>query len=156
MIIDNTNYEIGNKAMASVLLLYYHLLDEGGITNGQTVYLDPKDFNGFDYLGVEVIENTNESLDLDEALIREGAIIYLLCDLDDIIGEYDEDFHSQPFTKKIIEALKNHENSPIPEVAALLKHVSVAESDFNYAAYNQILQSIYRKYVHGFFTKKLA
>jgi hypothetical protein len=156
MIIDNTNYKIGNKAMASVLLLYYHLLDEGGITNDQTVYLDPKDFNGFDYLGVEVKEITNESLDLDEALIREGAIIYLLCDLDDVIGEYDKDFHSQPLTKKIIEALNDHEHTPIPEVASLLKHVLVVESDFNYTEYNQVLQSIYRKYVHGFFAKKLA
>ncbi len=54
MIIDETNYEIGNKAMASVLLLYYHLLDEGGITNDQTVYIDPNDFNGFDFINLEL------------------------------------------------------------------------------------------------------
>ncbi|MES9930333.1 MAG: hypothetical protein ABW158_19650 [Candidatus Thiodiazotropha sp. 6PDIVS] len=142
--------------MASVLLLYYHLLDKGGITNDQTVYLDPKVFTGFDFLGVEVSEKANESLDLDEALVREGAIIYLLCDLDDIIGEYDEDFHSQPLTKKSIDALKDHEHSPIPEVASLLKHVSVTESEFNYHEYNKVLQSIYKKYIHCFLTKKLA
>lgn len=142
--------------MASVLLLYYHLLDEGGITHDQTVYLDPKDFNGYDYLGVEVKEQDNESLDLNEALMREGAIIYLLCDLDDIIGEFEEDFHSQPHTKRIIEALKEHELSPIPEVALLLKHVSVAEPKFNYPKYNKVLQVIYKKYVYGFFATKMA
>jgi hypothetical protein len=156
MIINNTNYEIGNKAMASVLLLYYHLLDAGGITNDQTVYLDPKDFNGFDFLNVEVKEQANESLDLDESLMREGAIIYLLCELDDTIAEYDEDFHRHPHAKKIMEALKGHEHSPIPEVALLLKQLSVAESEFCYSEYNESLQRIYTTYVHGFFTKKLA
>ncbi|CAM4053705.1 hypothetical protein SAMN05216575_11392 [Ectopseudomonas alcaliphila] len=142
--------------MASVLLLYYHLLNEGGITNDQTVYLDPNDFNGFDYLGVEVNELANESLDLDEDLIREGAIIYLLCDLNDIIGEYDADFHGQPQAKRIVEALNDHKSSPIPEVALLLKQVSVPEGQFNYSEYNKILQVIYKKHVHGLFAKKLA
>ncbi len=156
MIIDKKNYEIGNKAMASVLLLYYHLLNEGGITNDQTVYLDQNDFNGYDFLGLEVREGSDESLDLDESLIREGAVIYLLCDLDDVIGEYDEDFNCQPQTKKIIEALKEYETSPIPEVASLLKLVAVPEKEFNHSNYDAILQGIYKKYVHGFFVKKLA
>jgi hypothetical protein len=156
MIIDNTNYEIGNKAMASVLLLYYHLLNEGGITNDQTVYLDQNDFNGYDFLGLEVREGSGRNLDLDEALIREGAVIYLLCDLDDIIGEYDEDFHSQPQTKKIIGALKEHGTSPISEVALLLELIAVPENEFNHSSYDLILQGIYKKYVHGFFVKKLA
>ncbi|CCK76367.1 hypothetical protein OLEAN_C21910 [Oleispira antarctica RB-8] len=156
MIIDNTNYEIGNKAMASVLLLYYHLLNEGGITNDQTVYLDQNDFNGYDFLGLEVREGSGRNLDLDEALIREGAVIYLLCDLDDIIGEYEEDFHCQPQTKKIIGALKEHETSPISEVALLLELIAVPENEFNHPSYDLILQGIYKKYVHGFFVKKLA
>ena len=156
MILDNTNYEIGNKAMANVLLLYYHLVDEGGITNDQTVYLDPEDFKGFDFLGVEVRELECESLSLNETLIREGSIIYLLCDLNDMIAEYDEDYSEQPLTERICTALKTHENTPIPEVGLLLKHVLVAESEFNYSAYNDILQSIYKKYVHSFIARKLA
>lgn len=31
MIIDSSNVAIGNRAMAAVLLLYYHLRAEGGI-----------------------------------------------------------------------------------------------------------------------------
>jgi hypothetical protein len=156
MIIDNTNYEIGNRAMASVLLLYYHLLDEGGITNDQTVYLDPENFNGFNFLGVEVREQESESLGLDETLIKEGAIVYLLCDLNDMIAEFDEDYRKQPLTESICSALEAHKNSPIPEVDSLLRQVLVAESELNFSAYNDILQSIYKKYVHDFFVHKLA
>lgn len=139
--------------MASVLLLYYHLLNEGGFTNDQTVYLDQNDFNGYDFLGLEVQE---ESFDIDETLIREGAIIYLLSELDDVICEYDESFNCQPRTKKIIRALKEHEASPIIEVVSLLKLVALPEKDFNHSSYDTILQGIYNKYVHGFFVKKLA
>ena len=150
MIINNTNCEIGNKAMASVLLLYYHLVNEGGITNDQTVYLDPTNFNAYDFLGVAIAD---ESLDLDGDLISEGAIIYLLCDLNDMIDE--EDFHTQSQTKEIIAALEGHQHSPVPEVALLLKQVSVSEAEFNYGEWSRLLQDIYKKYVHGFFAKKL-
>lgn len=156
MIIDNLNYEIGNRAIAWILLLYYHLLDEGGITHDQTVYLNQNDFNGFDFLDIEVRNPENMSLGLDEKLIKEGSIIYLLCELNDMITEYERDYNSQPFTQKICKALKLYKNTPIPEVGLLLKQVLVAESEFNFSAYNEILQDIYKKYVHGFFAHKLA
>jgi len=142
--------------MASVLLLYYHLLDEGGITHDQTVYVDPEDFNGFDFLSVRLKEDTNESLDINESLLREGAIIYLLCELNDIIGEYDKDFNSQPYTRKIINALSGLSVSPISEIKLLLDSISVPETEFNYSEYNEILKVIYRKYVYNFFKRKLA
>lgn len=156
MIIDDTNFEIGNKATASVLQLYYHLLDEGGITNDQTIYIDSNDFNGFDFLNFKINENTNVNLDLDEELIKEGAIIYLLCDLNDIICEYDEDFHSQSKTKKIIDVFNGLEQLSIPETELLINQISVREMEFNYSKYNEILQDIYKRYVYGFFKKKLA
>ncbi len=154
MIINDINYKIGNTAMASVLLLYYHLLNEGGITNDQTVYLDPKDFDGFKFLGVEVKSSSSISLDLDEKLIREGAVIYILCDLNDIVCEF-EDFQSQPEIHKYIEVLKRHADSPIVEVSLLLKHISMPEKEFNYSKYNEVLQGIYKKYVYEFFVNKL-
>ncbi len=156
MIIDHTNYEIGNKAMANVLLLYYHLLDEGGITNDQTIYLNQNEFDGFNFLATEVREKGNEGLDLNEALINEGAIIYLLCELNDIISEHDQDYRIQPLTQKICAALEVHQKDPIPEVGSLLKEILVAESDFHFTLYNKILQGIYKKYVHGFFAAKLT
>jgi hypothetical protein len=155
MIIDNTNYEIGNKAMASILLLYYHLLDEGGITNDQTVYIDPNDFNPYELISTKVHSEKNESLDIDQTLIIEGSVIFLLCDLNDIIGEFDDNFHSHSLTKKILSVLQEHETNPIPEVSDLLKLVMVAETEFNFKQYNEILQAIYKKYVHEFFVRKL-
>ncbi len=142
--------------MASVLLLYYHLLDERGIFNDQTVYVGSLDFNGFDFLDVKVKEEYNESLDINESLIREGAIIYLLCELNDVIGEFDDDFHSQPHTKKLIAALEKYSGPTIPEVSQLLKLLSVSEQELDYSTYNVILQGVYKKYVHGFFVKKLT
>ena len=156
MVIDDTNYQVGNKAMASILLLYYHLLSEGGISNDQTVYIDPNDFNGFDFLNVELQESKNQNLDINENLIKEGAIIYLLCDLNDLIGNYDENYNSQPYVKKIINALSSLNNAQIPEVTLLLNSVSVPETEFNYSEFNEILKVIYKKYVYDFFKHKLS
>ena len=146
MIINEVNSYVGYKAMASVLLLYYHLLEDGGILNNQTIYIDQNDFNGFDFLGVEIQEPERMTLDLNENLIREGAIIYLLCDLDDWIGEYEQDFHLQPQVKKIVEALRDYQSSPIPEVALLFEHISRTAAECNFSEYNkniaQYLQEI--------------
>jgi hypothetical protein len=156
MIIDRNNYEIGNKAMASVLLLYYHLIEENGFTNDQTFYVNQDDFNGFDFLNVQIEEKSNESLDLNEDLIKQGAVIYLLSDLNDIIGEYDDCYLSEPRAKKIITALETNKTSPIIEVEALLEHMSVPEDEMDFQEYNKLLKTIYIKYVRGFFTKILA
>ncbi|CCN37505.1 hypothetical protein VIBNISO65_1630003 [Vibrio nigripulchritudo SO65] len=153
MIIDEENYEIGNKAMASVLLLYYHLLSEGGITNDQTVYLDQDDFDGFSFLDIEIEEF--QKTDLDERLIKEGAIVYLICELNDMIIEYEDSYLRQPLANKVIEALKKVEKELIPELSALLKLLSVPETELNYVAYKDILHRIYKNYVHGFFANKL-
>ena len=148
MIIDLNNPSIGNKAMASVLLLYYHLLDEGGITHDQTVYIDPKDFNGFDFLNVQVEDGLD--LDIDVKMLREGAVIYLLCELNDMIIEHEPDFHRQPLTQKVLAALSSHEHAPIPEIADLLDNISLPEKDFDHFAHQKLLQRIYKKYVCGF------
>ncbi len=47
MRIDELNYEYGNKAMSSVLLLYYHLVSSGGFSGDETVYLDQDSFDGY-------------------------------------------------------------------------------------------------------------
>ena len=62
--------------MASVLLLYYHLIQENGFTNDQTVYIDTQDFDGFSFLDVKVDESY--CVEIDELLLREGAIIFLI------------------------------------------------------------------------------
>ena len=52
--IDGSNLKRGNAAMASILLLYYHLLEDGGFTHEQTIYLNDQDFDGFYFLEVKV------------------------------------------------------------------------------------------------------
>ncbi len=142
--------------MASVLLLYYHLLRDGGITNDQTVYIDPDDFNGIDFVGVEVRESPSFSFDLDEMLIQQGAIIYLLCDLNDIISEYEDDFYSQPQATEILAALKKHQKSPIPEIASLFELLPASEAELDYGEYQELLKAIYNKYVQAFFVAKFG
>ena len=83
-VIGLDNCSAGNRAMASVLLLYFHLLREGGITNDQAVYIDADDFDPFAYASVEVAPELDP--EIDQALLREGAVVFLLCDLYDVIG----------------------------------------------------------------------
>jgi len=142
--------------MAYVLLLYYHLIDEGGITNDQTVYIDSKEFNPFDFIDFEIREDEGTSLDLDEELIRKGALIHLICDLNDVIGEFDEDYKDQIFTNKIIGALKKCEDGPIEEVAKLIMLLDVPESELDYPKYHELLESIFEVHVKGFMHRKLA
>ena len=155
MIIDETNTQVGNKAMAAVLLLYYHLVIEGGFTHSQTVYLDADDFNGFDFLDVDVRDQIDEEPEIDQALLREGAVIYLLCELHDVLGEFEADYHDQPYLLRVVEALEAHRDAPIPEVGPLLDLVAVPEADFDYPAYNEILQGIYTTNVRGFWSRML-
>tara|TARA_B100000959_G_C14592641_1_gene464681 strand:+ start:18 stop:494 length:477 start_codon:yes stop_codon:yes gene_type:complete len=151
MKIGAENTMVGNEAMASVLLLYYQIVSGGGISNDETVYLDPNKFNGFSFLQVEVEESYYP--DIDEALIRQGAVIYLLCDLNDMISEYDDSYLSQDITKKIIATEKEGKLSSIPEAEVLIDLVSVPEQTLDYEAYSEQRDLIYKKYVLGTFIR---
>ena len=139
----------GNEAMASVLLLYYQIVSGGGISNDETVYLDPEKFNAFDFLQVEVEESY--SPEIDEKLIRQGAVIYLLCDLNDMISEHDDCYLSQDITKKIFSAADEGKMSSVPEAIELIELVSVSEETLDYGVYHELRDRIYKKYVLGTF-----
>jgi len=79
MHIDSENRTLGNRAMASVLLLYYHLIHEGGFTNDQMVYVDRQEFDVFSY--VDVVVSPEQQYEIDQRLLRRGAAIGLLCEL---------------------------------------------------------------------------
>jgi hypothetical protein len=142
--IDSTNYAVGNCAMASVLLLYYHLLREGGITNDQTVYVDNDDFNAFDFLDVTAAQGEN---DIDVELIREGAVIYLLCDLDDVMAENGDDYRQFPYFQRIVAALTARPPSCVPEATAILKLILASEAGNFQMQYRRLLTAVYEKYV---------
>ncbi len=156
MIIDDQNCECGNRAMASVLLLYCHMLDEGGFTHDQTVYLDQRHFNGYDFINTEVREHARHSLAIDGDLIATGAIIYLLCDLNDMIAEYELNFLQQPLTKKIIQALKAADNSRVPELPTVIGLMRQNESCFDHKGFQSLLQLIYEKHIVSYWAGKLS
>jgi len=148
MIIDKSNYSIGNTAMASVLLLYYHLLSEGNITNNKTTYIDLEDFDGFSFLDVNVVD---DKLDIDVEMIKEGAVIYLLCDLNDMILEYKDHYLTQPLTKKIINEIESKISKNVPEADEIILLVSSGYKQMDYSKYTLLLSNIYKKYVFGRF-----
>jgi hypothetical protein len=145
MHIDFTSTTQGNRAMASVLLLYYHLLREGGFTHEQTVYVNPEDFDAFEFLTVVVTNDLQP--DIDQGLLREGAAIYLLCELNDVITDYEADYLSHPFTKKILAALAKEAVAVIPQIKQILQLVSEGEANLDYAALHQSLRVVYEEYV---------
>ena len=145
MEINSENYSVGNKAMANVLLLYFHILSEGGITNDQTVYLDTDSFDPYALVNATVSEGA--SVDIDQALIRQGAMVYWVCEINDIVGEYDDSFHSHPYFTEVFENLKEHCSAIYPEVTSLLELLAAEEDDLNYQQYNSAIKAVFKKYV---------
>ncbi len=151
MKIDETNYEQGNKAMASVLLLYYHSASSGGFTGDDTVFIDANIFDGYSYLDA-VVTDWYE-VEIDQKLIREGAVIYLLCDLNDTISEYEDDFLKQKFIIKIIDAYQEGKLSAISETDQLFALFKQTEKEFDFKSYIEIMHIIVNKYVAGTFNE---
>lgn len=145
MVIDDSNYKKGNQAMACILLLYYHLIREDGITFDQTVYIETWGFDGFSFLDVKVDEAYCE--EIDAILLREGAIISILCDLNDWISNYDDTYLLQAPVINVIDAYEQGKFSAIPETADLITLINTSSYDFDHKKYRTILNSIYQKYV---------
>jgi hypothetical protein len=151
--LDLDSSQVANRATAAVLLLYYQLLREGGITNDQTIYVNAEDFDPFKYLTVEV---SDELSDVDQALLREGAFIHLLCDLNDMVGEYESDYLKQPLVKQILAALSSTPNTPVPEGANIVRMVTAGESALDFQHLAVCLADIYKRYVVARFRALVA
>ncbi|WP_018605285.1 hypothetical protein [Uliginosibacterium gangwonense] len=145
MLIHLANSSVGNRAMASVLLLYYHLLKEGGFGHVVTAHVAPDDFNGFDFLDVRVAPN----LGIDEKWLREGAVIYVLCELNDIVLEHDVSPLALQFIQKIAGLFKEGKLAAIPECGGVVEQVRADAMAFDLAAYQQVLAVIFERYVVG-------
>jgi len=145
MYIQLANSSLGNRAMASVLLLYYQLLTKGGFVHAVTACVAPDDFNGFDFLDVRVAPN----LGIDEKWLREGAVIYVLCELNDIVLEHDGSHLAMQFTQKIAGLFKDGKLAAIPECAKVMEQALADARAFDAAAYQQSLAVIFDRYVVG-------
>ena len=148
MIIDSDNVHLGNEAMASVLLLYYHITKADGISNDETVYVEQR-FNPYDYLDVQVADG--ESGEIDELLIRQGSVVFLLCDLNDMVSEYDDSYLDQIITQRILSACENGLMDSIPESKNIVKLIQ-SSYGFDYGKYHELLDSIYQRYIKKTFS----
>ena len=157
MILSEDNRDVGMKALAGALLLYFDILDNDGISNDETACLDRiKLFNGLDFLDVEVSFKYQTSID--QQFLREAAVIFLLCDLNDRICESTEnnDWLLWPITKKILAAYEAGKLTAIPETEKLFSLLPKNQDDeFDFSPYRRVLDEIYEKYVYGRFANML-
>lgn len=154
MIIDETNYREGNLAMASALLLYYQLAAEGRFSHDETVYVDRKFFDGFHFLDVQV--HPDCEVDIDQTLLREAAVVFLLCELNDMITEHEDSFRSTELVQKFVAAYEDGKLDAIPETAEVFALLEVPEQDFDYLRYHQVLATILDGYVLRTFRRLCA
>jgi hypothetical protein len=71
----------------------------------------------------------------------------MLCDLNDIVGEYESDYLKQPHMKRIFAAFRAVPSSPVPEVQGIVSMVEAGESNLDYEAFSQQLAAVYKRYV---------
>lgn len=145
---------LAGNLQTSALLLYYHLATEGWFSHDETVFIDPELFDAFRFLDVEVDED--HSVDIDQTLLREAAVICLLCELNDTISEHEDSFRSTPTVRKIVAAHAEGKLSAVPEASKVLELLESTEKDFDYARYHQVLELIFDQYVSGTFWRLAA
>ncbi len=143
--INRQNIQVGQKAKTALLRLYSTLIEEQGFDHAQADFIDPDDFDGFSFLDVEV----TEGVDIDQRLLRQGAIIFLLCHLHDMIEEFDDDFLNQEFSQRIISQFRDGKMVAIPEVAEVMALIDTEDGTFDYKVYRGLLDKIYRYYVYN-------
>lgn len=136
----------GHRAIAWILLLYYHLLREDGITHDQTVYVDAEEFNAFESIALEVA--LDQQGEIDQQFIRRGAAIYLLCELNDMVTDYEADYLEQPFTQRVLNALASEAvRAAIADVSEIVKTVSRVQAPLDNAVFQSMLQEVFTTYV---------
>jgi hypothetical protein len=106
--------------------------------------VNAEDFDPFKYLAVQV---SDELTDVDQTLLQEGAAVHLLCDLNDLVGEFESDYLQQPLVKRIVSALSAVQGNPIPEAAAIASMAAAGETVLNYQHLALRLTEVYERYV---------
>lgn len=92
----------------------------------------------------------SDAPEIDTVLLRQGALLYLLCELNDMISDYEADYLEQPRTQRILTAYQTTGCAAIPELAAVMRLVQQPlQTRDDYAQYHQLCDTIYRRYVVG-------
>ncbi len=138
--------------MMHASFFYYQLLDEGGFSCGQTAFWLFDDGTCWDWLNVKVIEPPNVSLGVNEAFIREAALIYTLCLLiNDLYELGPEEFQIRG--NPAVETLKRIGVKLMPEVSRLLECVQAYTKNLQLGEIDIVLDEIFEKYVRGRFVR---
>lgn len=151
------DYMKASMAKAAVLLIYTDLIQEGGCFGIDSTAAIPaveyfEEFNGFNFLNCTAIHEghcTAKVLDL----IREGAVIFLLCDLSDSMGMYEEDYLMHPHVQNIIKAYNDGLLDVIPETKELFALLEVPKKQLKWPEFINLNKAIYNKYVLGWFDR---
>ena len=144
--ISGQNVDEGVRAAASFIGLFYRMLTDNRIFNHQTAFL-PQELNWIEYLTVNVADEC--APDVDQSLLRLGAMVATVSWLDDA---FSEEFFGEKCAIAIHE-LRNSEFGTLPEVAAFLRELDDPES---YSGAENTLDAIYRKFVRTWWESQLS
>jgi hypothetical protein len=148
VVVDESNCEFGRDAMMHASFFYYQLLEEGSFSCGQTSYWLFDSATYWDLLDFKVIEPKGVSLGIDDAFIREAALVYILCML---VNQYAE---SEPqdypnADDHLLKAIKEKGLALIPEISQIIESVRNTDLD----GFNRTMVVIFNSYVKGRFAK---
>jgi hypothetical protein len=155
VIIGERDFDIGKKIEMYAVYFYYQLIEEGSFSPRQTSYWLLEDFTCWELLDFEVVEPKGVSFGIDSNFIKEAAIIYIVCMLDNYYFELEE--HEWPTADdETINVLNTYGKKVIPELHDLIQCVLPQSGKINFERYNAVQKLIYDKYVYGRFISLLG
>lgn len=148
MIIDQSNCEVGRGAMMHAVFFYYQLLNEGGFSSGQTSYWLFEKYTVWEILDIVVNEPKGVSLGIDQTFIREAALIYILCMLENYYCEFEpSEFPTENEKEYMI--LQQKGLVLIPELSLVLEAIKSTDP----ILFKNASETIFSKYVRGRFVR---
>ncbi|NVJ98437.1 MAG: hypothetical protein HWE25_09810 [Alphaproteobacteria bacterium] len=150
MKISRENCELGFQATAAILLLYRELAHAGKIENDEGVYLQICNVDPFDCANIDIDDDLAD--EIDEEFIRCGGAVALLCELNDIISENEDDFLQHPLLGKILGTFRAGNVSRIEQISQIVELFNVSEMEFNFARFRQILDAALNRFVGPVFS----
>lgn len=152
MKIDWNNFELNQqttKVCKDIIWLYKDLLDEGGFTHNNIWQVGVVDSA---YLNI--IISDNEDFKINEKLLRQGAFIYLVCELNDLL--YEENYTlqtQQELTEKLSTVSFLNDEKKLIEVAleAMEKRITIWDNNSSIKEFQHLSTYFYMTYVVKYF-----
>jgi hypothetical protein len=138
MLIEISETQKGVDATAYFLCLFYTILRDGGISHDQTAFVHHS-IEIEKYIDVEVSDGARP--DVDEAFLRQGAMVALICELHDAFVEA-----RMKETRQLI-MLKVVESSSFAQSECVQALIRIFGGKQNEAALRRNLDLLYEEYV---------